>query len=578
MRTPWIRWSVALLRKLFKPRDHLIMGLESLTLNRSLFTGASSLSATLVMIALVSIEGGIKDVYYFFGFSNVFLNILRIGFGFLVVGRPELTQKDSWAFSYRVTSHLINVCWCFFAFGIYQKFGTMAQPSVLVLLITCAMIASAEFAFATMLDVCIGTMGLLGLGTTISLAILGTSVVDYAISSLGVVFAIFMAFNAWQTYFIMVANENDRTDKKTENALMLAMMNATPGFMTLIDATNFTYVMVNDDFKKYVDKNVVGKKVGSIDHDDAFRHLLERFATSGKSKIITESEIGRGDHKKHYLLSMTRIEGQRSLIAVMSIDISEQKKIEMDLAKARSEAEHTGRLAALGEMISSLAHEIRNPLAIISARAMNLPILAAKEPLNVEVATKEGRRFAEMVDRISKIINTVLKFSRGEKDAPMLVTSLKTLLDEVRMLTDIKCKSGSVEFKLNVPDDSIEFECQQLQMSQVLINMVNNAVDAIHQLQSKWVEIHAKKIGDKLQIRIIDSGLGIPAEIREKMTQPFFTTKEPGKGTGLGLSISRSIIDKHCGKFWIDAEAPNTTFVIELPITQPKVPTTNSAA
>jgi C4-dicarboxylate-specific signal transduction histidine kinase len=216
-------------------------------------------------------------------------------------------------------------------------------------------------------------------------------------------------------------------------------------------------------------------------------------------------------------------------------------------------------------MISSLAHEIRNPLTIISARAMNLPILAGKAPITAAQAATEGRKISDMVDRISKIIGTVLKFSRGETDAPMVMVKLGTMIEEVRLLTDIKCKAASVEMRINIGDPDVEFECQQLQLSQVLINMVNNAVDAIEKRESKWIDITASASAQSVVFRVTDCGPGIPAEVREKMLTPFFTTKPPGKGTGLGLSISRSIVEKHAGKLWIDADSPNTTFVIEVP-------------
>lgn len=536
-----------------------------MTLSRALLTGVASLLATSAMLVLVDLNGGIAPAFRAAAIANIALNVVRIAFGTAILTDSSRAGQKQWINAYRWLSHLINVLWCVAAHGAYQRFGTDSQVSFLVLLITCAMISSAEFAYATMIDLCLGTMVLLGLATTYSMAILGNTAVDYAISSLGVVFAVFMAFNAWETYKVMLRNQKDLMEKNDKNELMRSMMNATPGFMTLIDADKLSYVMVNDDFRKSVGRDVIGSTVGSVEKDKEFYDLLSSFRDSGVAKTIKEMDLGTGDHRAPYLVSLARINGPRPMIAVLSLNISEQKKTELALAKARSDAEHSGRLAALGEMISSLAHEIRNPLTVISARAMNLPILAGKEPITAAQAATEGRKISDMVDRISKIIGTVLKFSRGETDAPMVMVKLGTMIEEVRLLTDIKCKAASVEMRINIGDPDVEFECQQLQLSQVLINMVNNAVDAIEKRESKWIDITASASAQSVVFRVTDCGPGIPAEVREKMLTPFFTTKPPGKGTGLGLSISRSIVEKHAGKLWIDADSPNTTFVIEVP-------------
>jgi signal transduction histidine kinase len=551
--------------KTAKVRSELIRRLESMTLSRAIFTGVASFLATSAMLVLVDLNGGIDPLFQAAAIANITLNIARIVFGFALISEPSRAAQSSWASGYRWLSHLINGLWCVAAHGVYQRFGTDAQVTFLVLLITCAMISSAEFAYATMIDLCLGTMVLLGLATTFSMAILGHTAVDYAISSLGVVFALFTAFNAWQTNKVMLRGQKDLMEKSDKNELMRSMMNATPGFMTLIDAEKLSYVMVNDDFRNSIGLDVIGTTVGTVEKDQDFYDLLLSFRDSDSRKNIREMELGAGEHRAPYLVSLAKINGPRPLIAVLSLNISEQKKTELALAKARSDAEHSGRLAALGEMISSLAHEIRNPLTIISARAMNLPILAGKEPINATQAGVEGRKISDMVDRISKIIGTVLKFSRGETDAPMVMVKLGSMIEEVRLLTDIKCKAGNVEMRINIGDPDVEFECQQLQLSQVLINMVNNAVDAIEKRSPKWIEITASASAQTVVFRITDCGPGIPEDVREKMLTPFFTTKPPGKGTGLGLSISRSIIEKHAGKLWIDADAPNTTFVIDVP-------------
>ena len=106
--------------------------------------------------------------------------------------------------------------------------------------------------------------------------------------------------------------------------------------------------------------------------------------------------------------------------------------------------------------------------------------------------------------------------------------------------------------------------CRRIEISQVLIILLNNSFDAICKRKERWVKVEAKDLGDATEISVTDSGDGIPLEIQEKILTPFYTTKEVGEGTGLGLSIGKGIIDGHSGRFYIDNNSPNTKFIIEL--------------
>lgn len=103
-----------------------------------------------------------------------------------------------------------------------------------------------------------------------------------------------------------------------------------------------------------------------------------------------------------------------------------------------------------------------------------------------------------------------------------------------------------------------------MQISQVLVNVIGNAIDAIAGLSEKWIRVEVYDKNDKVFFTITDSGKGIPLEIQEKIMHPFFTTKGVNIGTGLGLSISKSIIEEHGGFLNYNVSSPNTQFVFEL--------------
>ena len=98
-----------------------------------------------------------------------------------------------------------------------------------------------------------------------------------------------------------------------------------------------------------------------------------------------------------------------------------------------------------------------------------------------------------------------------------------------------------------------------------MVNLLNNAADAVSFLDEKWVKIEIQEMNGKIEILVTDSGQGIPEEIREKILEPFFTTKEIGEGTGIGLSISQNIIRNHSGSLSVNSDCKNTQFIIKLP-------------
>ena len=114
-------------------------------------------------------------------------------------------------------------------------------------------------------------------------------------------------------------------------------------------------------------------------------------------------------------------------------------------------------------------------------------------------------------------------------------------------------------------EPGLEMDCRPAQISQILLNLIGNAKDAIQHLDERWIRIEVKDVGDCIRFALMDSGHGIPKEISAKLTDAFFTTKKMGDGTGLGLSISKTIVDSHYGQLYLDKDCPNTKFVFDIP-------------
>lgn len=242
------------------------------------------------------------------------------------------------------------------------------------------------------------------------------------------------------------------------------------------------------------------------------------------------------------------------------IDITLQKKQDLAL-------KHSSKMAALGEMAAGIAHEINNPLAIIKLASEQTLNSMGKNEENIE---RNIKMISRTIDRISKIIQG-LKFFAGQSSSNQIEqVSISHIIEETIAICIEKFKIHNVQldFNFNQKNEKDIIECRSVEISQVLLNLLNNAFDATAQFKSRWVSIDLQILSETVLITIIDCGLGISKNDAKKCLTPFYTTKTAGKGTGLGLSIAVQIIESHNGKIWIDTESKNTTFHIEIPKTQ----------
>lgn len=179
---------------------------------------------------------------------------------------------------------------------------------------------------------------------------------------------------------------------------------------------------------------------------------------------------------------------------------------------------------------------------------------------------KDLQKLEEVTWRIHTIIKSLRNFSRDGEQDEMVVASLDQIISETLDLCQERMKSKNIRPILhNV--EPLDINCRPVQISQVFVNLISNSIDAISEQESPWIEISTKRLKDNyVEISFVDSGGGIPEKIRNRILQPFFTTKEVGEGTGLGLSISVGIIQAHGGTLELDSDHPHTRFVITLPL------------
>ena len=247
---------------------------------------------------------------------------------------------------------------------------------------------------------------------------------------------------------------------------------------------------------------------------------------------------------------------------------------EKSLEEERARSAHSAKMSALGEMAGGVAHEINSPLAIIQlVSETTVRKLRAGKITNEDIALAL-EKISKTNTRMAKIVNALRSFSRDGRSDKLEVVSTSHLMSEVLSLASDKFKFSGIELRVPAENEcEFFFDGRQTEIEQVVINLLNNSLDAIQNLREKWVEVSIRKDGGNVLIIVTDSGRGIPDEIAEKVMQPFFTTKEVGSGTGLGLSVSLGIAKMHNGLLAYDKSSENTRFILTLPSCSGKIAT-----
>jgi ligand-binding sensor domain-containing protein/signal transduction histidine kinase len=295
---------------------------------------------------------------------------------------------------------------------------------------------------------------------------------------------------------------------------------------------------------------------------------------------------------------------RRRLIAkerhrTMQRELEQAKEIEKsyhELKVAQTQLIQSERMASLGELAAGIAHEIQNPLNFVNnfsevsadlIRDMNDEIdkgntdeakeIAADLIQNLEIISQHGKR-------ASSIVRGMLEHSRTSKGEKRPV-NINALADEFLRLSyhglRVKDKSFNASFRLEADESLPRVNVVPQDMGRVFLNLINNAFFVVSE-RAKMADkdykpeviIATKYLGDKVEIRIKDNGTGIPDEIKDKIFQPFFTTKPTGEGTGLGLSLSYDIVKAHGGEILVEtrkdeglsAGEAGTVFIIQIPI------------
>lgn len=224
---------------------------------------------------------------------------------------------------------------------------------------------------------------------------------------------------------------------------------------------------------------------------------------------------------------------------------------------------HSAKMVALGEMAEGIAHEINNPLMIMSLMLDKARF--SVEDRDYDSLKNQLERAQNSSKRMSRIVKGLLEFSSEDEKEDFTLITAQNLIENTLELCSEKIKKYFIELEIVMPDRSVNFIGQKSQLSQAILNLINNAFDAVSTADRKWIKIELQEFGDKIRIAVSDSGPGFTEDAKARMFQPFFTTKDVGKGTGLGLSVAHGIIERHKGEIILESDSDPTRISLIIP-------------
>jgi C4-dicarboxylate-specific signal transduction histidine kinase len=250
------------------------------------------------------------------------------------------------------------------------------------------------------------------------------------------------------------------------------------------------------------------------------------------------------------------------LLAFLFVHLSEE--LQREVVKQRDLLVESAKFQSLGQMASNLAHDINNPLFSIQGKLHQMRNLLSRDQLDLEKCDQIVEGVEITIFKLSQIVKGISTFAREGRGDQMVSISVAELIESNLALGIDRIKKSGINLEIRI-DPKVSVICYPSFISQVILNLINNAIDALENALIKQIEVYT--VLDKKWICIIvsDSGAGVPKEFEKRIFDSFFTTKTFGKGTGLGLSISKGLVEVHAGELNYERNNNKTSFIVRLP-------------
>jgi PAS domain S-box-containing protein len=358
---------------------------------------------------------------------------------------------------------------------------------------------------------------------------------------------------------------------RTSEAHLISILETVPDAMVVADENgiirSFSATAVH--MFGYRPEEVIGTNVKflmPLPYREQHDGYIRRYRDTGERRIIGTGRVAVAQRKDGSTFPMEVqvgemvSDGERFFTAFIR-DLTERQRTETRMQELQSELAYMSRFTALGEMGSTLAHEINQPLTAITSYLKGCGLIlndVKDEKLSlirhaVNEAAEEALRAGEVIRQLREFV------ARGGSEHQ--IEGLQRLVEEASALALVGAKEKEVKVEFDFPSDTPLVFVNRVQIQQVLLNLVRNAIEAMQEVSHRELVIRAEvlKTESMVQISVLDTGSGIPPEVLNNLFKPFTTTKQ--SGMGVGLSISRTIVESHGGKIWAESTpGEGTTF------------------
>lgn len=349
---------------------------------------------------------------------------------------------------------------------------------------------------------------------------------------------------------------------RSEKRYRSLIESASDAIVTLDGAGRFTTAnQAAADISGYDRTKLVGLWFAPMVPESELPKALKEFqkALAGESGQF-ETAFFRKDGEVRYISTTYSCTRPGEEVLCLIRDVTEERQLQEQLIQSE-------KMAAIGQLVSGVAHELNNPLASVSAFAQ---LMLADPKLS-----QEGRQSAEIISkesqRAARIVNNLLTFAR-QHSAEKVSADINKVLDDTLELRAYELKVRGIDLVRDY-DEAVPLTMADVyQLQQVFLNLITNAEHAMEATdrQRHRLTVQTRVHEHTIRVTIQDTGSGIPAGSLERIFNPFYTTKPTGAGTGLGLSISLGIVSEHGGRIWADNGLKGgARFYVELPIVQP---------
>lgn len=455
---------------------------------------------------------------------------------------------------------LSGLGWGIYSYFIMENKGVFSVEGIYVLVIITTLLAGGVTTLSASLKSCALFLTCVAIIPVFYL-MKKTQSDSFIVGCVVLVNYLYHIIHAYQSNRHMKAMIKNEMTEYTKRSFLQEIMDALPGFVAILDKDQ-RFVMVNNYGEGQYREKILGKTLGN-GGNPVIEKVIKEFIQSEKEGDIKEIHSTTRGFDEWFMLHMkkaTQFDGT----VVDILPVSEWVKTRNELKVQEAKAHYSAKLASLGEMAAGIAHEVNNPLTIIEGVASIMVQLLEEPEIDRPMIKQMGHKVMDTTQRIAKIIKSLKKLSRNSENEPFSEFSLNSILEPCLEISQQRIQGHQIELRLPESREDVVLLGREVELSQVLMNLISNAIDAVENQKERWIELRYETCMNWCDIYVVDSGPGIPVEERAKIMEPFYTTKEINQGTGLGLSISKTIVEGHRGELSF-IEAPHTTFRMRLP-------------